>query len=94
MEAAIITNSAALRELVEDSIQLALSRAAKPPPPIMTKAQVADYLGKSISTVNRYMKEGLPFRKVENDYPEFYKKDIDRWLEERFSAAQETEGIQ
>lgn len=53
-------------------------------PPILNKAQVADYLGKTTATIDRYMREGMPFRKFDGGYPEFYKLDIDRWISERF----------
>lgn len=55
--------------------------------PIMTKKQVAAYLDKPISAINRYMRLGLPYKKDGNDYPEFYKPDIDRWLCEYFQKA-------
>ncbi len=53
-------------------------------PSIMNRAQLRAYLGKPESTIKRYMREGMPYRKEENDHPEFYKKDIDAWIEKRF----------
>jgi predicted DNA-binding transcriptional regulator AlpA len=53
-------------------------------PSIMNRAQLRAYLGKPESTIKRYMREGMPYRKVDSDHPEFYKKDIDEWIEKRF----------
>jgi hypothetical protein len=33
------------------------------------------------------MREGLPFRKIDGGYPEFYKESIDRWVRERAGGA-------
>jgi predicted DNA-binding transcriptional regulator AlpA len=49
----------------------------------MNKAQVAEYLDKSTATIDRYMREGMPYRKIDGGYPEFYKSEIDRWVNER-----------
>lgn len=57
-------------------------------PPILSKAQVAEYLGKTTATIDRYMREGIPFRKIDGGHPEFYKSDIDNWLRERFQTVQ------
>lgn len=70
-----------LEALIRRTVADALQRDRVPP--ILTKAQVAEYLGKSIATINRYMREDMPFRKDGNGYPEFYKADIDRWIEWR-----------
>ena len=61
-------------------------------PPVFTKKQVAAYLDKPISTVDRYMKEGLPYYKAdENSYPEFSREQVDNWIRERFQKVQRKE---
>lgn len=76
-------SNAELQRLIETTVSIALSKT-KHFPLIMTKKQVADYLGKPVSTINRWMREDLPYRKEGNEYPEFYKPDIDKWAYERF----------
>jgi len=50
-------------------------------PSIMSKAEVAEYLGRSVPSINRLMKKrAIPFEKVDNEHPKFYKSAIDRWL--------------
>lgn len=77
-----------IETLIQRTVDVTLSKFERlhRMPALMNKAQVADYLGKPVSTINRYMREGMPFRKVDNGYPEFYKDDIDRWLLERFQG--------
>jgi hypothetical protein len=53
-------------------------------PSIMNRKQLCAYLDKPLSTIKRYMREGMPYRKEDRDHPEFYKKDIDAWIEKRF----------
>lgn len=72
-----------LQDLIQRTVTATVAKVSTRTPPIMTKAQVADYLGKSVPTVDRYMREGLPYRKEGKDHPEFYKKQVDRWLDER-----------
>jgi excisionase family DNA binding protein len=79
----IILKPSEFREIIADAVSEGVKRASRPIPPLLTKAQVADYLGKSVPTIDRYMREGLPFRKVDGGHPEFYKTEIDRWLNER-----------
>lgn len=50
-------------------------------PAIMTKVELSSYIHKSIPTINRLMKKGLPFEKLDNEHPRFYKSAIDRWLQ-------------
>ncbi len=75
----------AIEQIVVQVVQKTVSEL-KPErvPPVMTKKQVAAYLDKPISAIDRYMAQGMPYRKEGNDYPEFYKKDIDEWIEKRF----------
>lgn len=76
-----------LTEIVSDAVEVGVSRTHKPPPLVMSKQQLADHLDKPISTINRWMTQGLPYRKEGNEYPEFYRPQVERWLEERFSDA-------
>lgn len=76
-----------LERLIQKTVRVTVSEFTNNRiPPLMDKAQVADYLGKTPATINRYMREGMPFRKIDGGYPEFYKVDIDRWLRERFQT--------
>ena len=81
MDRHITTTTSELRTLIAEAVKDAVRV-----PPLLTKAQVADYLGKSVPTIDRYMREGLPYRKIDGGHPEFYKPDIDRWLNERFQT--------
>ena len=72
-----------LEKLIRDTVRVTVSEF-KHTPPILTKKQVAEYLGKSVPTIDRYMREGLPFRKIDGGYPEFYKPQVDGWMNERF----------
>lgn len=71
-----------LEKLIRDTVRATVSEF-KRTPPILTKKQVAEYLGKSVPTIDRYMREGLPFRKIDGGYPEFYKSLVDEWINER-----------
>lgn len=75
-----------IETLIQRTVDATLSRLEKlhRVPPLMTKAQVAEYLGKSTATIDRLMREGLPFRKYDGGFPEFYRPDIDAWLHDRF----------
>lgn len=46
----------------------------------LTKQQAAEYLDVSVATIDRWMKQGLPFEKrTPNAHPKFFKSQIDRW---------------
>lgn len=78
-----------LEQLIDKTVSLTVSKIQPHRvSPIMNKKQVAAYLDKPISAINRYMRLGLPYKKDGNDYPEFYKPDIDRWLHEYFQKVQ------
>jgi predicted DNA-binding transcriptional regulator AlpA len=83
-----------LEQLIHTTVSAAVSKI-KPIhfPAVMNKSQLANYLGKKKSTIDSYMKQGLPYRKEGKDYPEFYKPQIDEWIRERFAAI-ETEVVQ
>ena len=89
-----LLSDAELEQLLERTVSLAVSKIQPyKVPPIMTKKQVAAYLDKPISAINRYMAQGMPYKKDGNDYPEFYKPHVDKWLSERF-AHLESEVVQ
>jgi hypothetical protein len=92
-EVAILTKND-LEQIIHSTVSAAVLQI-KPAhfPLIMTKKQVAEYLDKPLSTINRWMTEGLPFRKEGKEHPEFYKPEVDRWLSERFSEPQELRRI-
>lgn len=47
---------------------------------VMSKAELSEYWGCSIATINRYMKDGMPFEKVyDNAHPTFRRFDVDSW---------------
>lgn len=83
-----------LEQLITKTVREAVSQLVpERVPPVMNKKQLAKYVDKPISTINRWMKEGLPYRKEGKDYPEFYKKDVDAWIDARFGQI-ETEVVQ
>lgn len=53
------------------------------PPAVMTKAQVAKYLGCSVPTIDRWMVKGLPYQKEGKEHPRFIRVDVDNWLRSR-----------
>jgi predicted DNA-binding transcriptional regulator AlpA len=76
-----------LTKLIQETVRVTVSEFRRDRvPPIMNKAQAADYLGKSVATINRYMREGMPFRKDGTGYPEFYRTELDRWINERIQT--------
>ena len=80
--------------IIAQAVDKTVNARVRPTPLIMNKAQLCAYLDKPLSTINRWMKEGLPYRKEGKDYPEFYKPHVDEWLERRFSKAVESEVVQ
>lgn len=58
MEVSSFENLALIPTLL-NKIEMMETRMAKLMPPITTKDEVAKFLGKSKSTINRYMQEGL-----------------------------------
>lgn len=70
-----------LIRLIETSVAGAIEKAINStrPPEIMTKAEVAKYLKKSLPTINRWMRyHGLPYHGVGR--PTFSRADVDEWL--------------
>lgn len=71
-----------MAELLIRSARLGASQAIRSAQPkeVMTKRELADYLRVSVATIDRKMKEGLPFVKVSEESPRFYRSQIDGWL--------------
>lgn len=69
---------------MNDAACLAVSKATKPPPLVMNKKQLASYLDRPVSTINRWMGKGMPFTKEGKEYPEFYLPAVEKWLEAHF----------
>lgn len=90
-EVAILTPSQ-IKQIVAQAVDIAVSKIQPVHfPSLMTKKQVAKYLDKSTATIDRYMREGMPFTKYGNDHPEFYKSEIDKWVERR-GTSQKVQG--
>lgn len=49
-------------------------------PDVMKKAELAEYWRVSPGTINRYMAIGLPYKKIEQGSPRFYRVECDKWL--------------
>ena len=52
-------------------------------PEIMDKPTLAKYLKWSPATINRRMKEGMPYVGVPGEDPRFYRSDVDNWMKSR-----------
>jgi predicted DNA-binding transcriptional regulator AlpA len=68
-----------LAEILRSIVRQELD-ARERPNEIMTKQQLCDYTGWSISTINRKMKAGLPYFGGEGEHPRFSKSKVDEWL--------------
>lgn len=64
-----------LRSVVRDELD-----ARERPLEIMTKKQLSERYGWSPSTINRKMKQGLPYFGKNGEHPRFRKSDVDSWL--------------
>jgi len=70
-----------LVRLIDLSVSEALERAVRSTtaPELMTKTEVAKYLKKSHSTINRWMRNhGLPYHGTGR--PTFNRSEVDAWL--------------
>ena len=47
------------------------------------KTQLADYLGKSTTTISRYMKKGMPYRYTPTGSLEFDIREVEKWLNKK-----------
>lgn len=80
-------------QLIRSTVLAVVSEyKSKPVPLVMTKRQLADYVDKPLSTINRWMKQGMPYTKEGNDYPVFWRPDVEVWLELRYKNISGKEG--
>jgi excisionase family DNA binding protein len=73
-----------LQKIITDAVKLAaaelrdeLERSRTPE--LMDKGLLTKYLRCHISSINRFMKNGMPFEML-GEHPRFRKSDIDAWL--------------
>lgn len=77
----VTIEKAELVRLIDMSVSDAVERAKLSPkmPKILTKTEVAKYLKKSHSTINRWMRShGLPYHGAGR--PTFKRSEVDAWL--------------
>lgn len=67
-----------LERLIESTVTRALERVLTPKDEMMNKREAAKYLKKSLSTVTRWMSQGMPHHG--NGHPTFKKSEIDAWI--------------
>ena len=49
----------------------------------LKKKEVAERYGISISSVNNYMRQGMPYYKIGSKLVRFSSEDVEKWLKER-----------
>jgi excisionase family DNA binding protein len=49
----------------------------------LKKKEVADRFGISVSSVNNYMRQGMPYYKIGSKLVRFDIKDVEKWLREK-----------
>ena len=49
----------------------------------LNKKQIADRFGISISTVNNYMRKGMPFYKIGEKLVRFIPDEVEKWIKEQ-----------
>jgi len=77
----VTIEKAELIRLIDMTVSENLERAIRSatPPEIMTKAEVAKYLKKSHSTINRWMRaHGMPYHGTGR--PTFNRSEVDAWF--------------
>jgi excisionase family DNA binding protein len=73
-----------LEAMIRETIRSELD-ARERPREIMTRAQLSEYTGWSLSTIRRKMKNGLPHFGGEGEHPRFRRAAVDNWLTEQES---------
>lgn len=79
--AVAVLDESQLQDLIRQAVLLATAELRdelelKRTPEVMTKQQLSDYIHYDASSINRFMKEGMPFERG----PRFRKCCIDAWL--------------
>ena len=49
----------------------------------LSKKQVAERFGISVSSVNNYMRKGMPFYKMGGKLVRFVSEDVENWMKQR-----------
>ena len=49
----------------------------------LKKKEVAERFGISVSSVNNYMRQGMPYYKIGSKLVRFNPEDVEKWLRER-----------
>ena len=49
----------------------------------LKKKEVADRYGISVSSVNNYMRNGMPYYKIGSKLVRFDSEDVEKWLKEK-----------
>ena len=49
----------------------------------LSKKQVAEKFGISVSTVNNYMRQGMPFYKMGGKLVRFVSEEVENWMKQR-----------
>jgi len=83
----VVIDETKLQEMLDRAASEAVARLRddlerKRTPELMTRSQLAQYLTRHPSSINRYMNEGMPYEMCGDD-PRFRKTDIDHWLRRR-----------
>jgi len=65
-------------------VDLSAERAKRQPEPWKSKREIAEHLGVTIRTVQRYMVAGMPYHKVFERGPARFKvSEVDSWMREQ-----------
>ena len=49
----------------------------------LKKKEVAERFGISVSSVNNYMRQGMPYYKIGSKLVRFNQEDVEKWLKEK-----------
>lgn len=49
----------------------------------LKKKEVAERFGISVSSVNNYMRQGMPYYKIGSKLVRFSSEDVEKWLKEK-----------
>ena len=54
----------------------------------LKKKEVAERFGISVSSVNNYMRQGMPYYKIGSKLVRFNPEDVEKWLKEKVNNEQ------